>query len=595
MNTTIDEIEDIVFGIVETVDKEIETIDQNFNTFVDDLLVKIKMDNITGNIDSIAGLLTSYEDIAADVSQTMDTINRIEDIAENIKNTCSQTLLPTQCDELQSITDVLISLPIVKLPTLDENLVNEVSNLQTIIKNVTYQIENVNITGLLSQLSDEVDTIYDDVTEELAGLDEIQSDIFRGTEIQDQFETIYDQYLVNINYGFLAIGGLLAWILTCIWLPMLCGCSAKQFGRAKVSYSLFFLSAVVLFLLCTGLFTIGAISQKLVCDPLDDPENNSEMIDLVDPMLNVYLNSAFNNCTDTKLRGTGRDTTCPAFNLSIPVIIKGVHQGLPLYPLLQLNNIYDIENLENWKEEFDINSIIDSTLQSLNDIVDDITQMEENIPKEDIINLVTNLDNSLNPILSDLMNPDLINNPIENANSTLKSIIDTITGSAPAEFIKLLEQLMTQISHLQASVITIQQDFQEILITFGDENSNLNLTRFTKSTFDLVSNAFKIIPGEVDTFVNTTIDQLLLAVDEEIDEVIVSVNAVGGTEPLSAIYNSTYVHLCLEIVAPLNSVWSGLGWTLVLLLLPLSLLLCLVTKTFPSRQPAVAMRPWQPR
>ena len=86
MNTTIDEIEDIVFGIVETVDIEIETIDQNFNKFVDDLLVKIKMDNITGNIDSIAGLLTSYEDIAADVSQTVDTITIIGDIAIQIEN-----------------------------------------------------------------------------------------------------------------------------------------------------------------------------------------------------------------------------------------------------------------------------------------------------------------------------------------------------------------------------------------------------------------------------------------------------------------------------------------------------------------------------
>ena len=138
MNTTIDEIEDIVFGIVETVDMEIETIDQNFTIFVDDLLVKIKMDNITGSIDSIAGLLTSYEDIAGDVSQTMDTVNRIEDIAENIENTCSQTLPPTQCNELQSITNVLTSLPIVKLPTLDENLVNEVSNLQTIIINANF-------------------------------------------------------------------------------------------------------------------------------------------------------------------------------------------------------------------------------------------------------------------------------------------------------------------------------------------------------------------------------------------------------------------------------------------------------------------------
>ena len=50
MNTTIDEIEDIVFGIVETVDIEIETIDQNFNLFVDDLLVKIKMDNIYNKV-----------------------------------------------------------------------------------------------------------------------------------------------------------------------------------------------------------------------------------------------------------------------------------------------------------------------------------------------------------------------------------------------------------------------------------------------------------------------------------------------------------------------------------------------------------------
>ena len=44
MNTTIDEIEDIVFGIVETVDTEIETIDQNFTTFVFGVIPTRKFD-----------------------------------------------------------------------------------------------------------------------------------------------------------------------------------------------------------------------------------------------------------------------------------------------------------------------------------------------------------------------------------------------------------------------------------------------------------------------------------------------------------------------------------------------------------------------
>ena len=57
----------------------------------------------------------------------------------------------------------------------------------------------------------------------------------------------------------------------------------------------------------------------------------------------------------------------------------------------------------------------------------------------------------------------------------------------------------------------------------------------------------------VETFVDETIDELLEAVDEEIPNIIDSVNTVGGTLPLSNIYNATYTHVCLEIVSPLNS------------------------------------------
>ena len=54
-------------------------------------------------------------------------------------------------------------------------------------------------------------------------------------------------------------------------------------------------------------------------------------------------------------------------------------------------------------------------------------------------------------------------------------------------------------------------------------------------------------------FVTLTIDDLLRAVDEEIPNIIESVITVGGTLPLSNIYNATYTHVCLEMVSPLNS------------------------------------------
>ena len=87
-------------------------------------------------------------------------------------------------------------------------------------------------------------------------------------------------------------------------------------------------------------------------------------------------------------------------------------------------------------------------------------------------------------------------------------------------------------------------------------------------------------------FVDTTVQSLLETIDNEVPKIVSSIeHDVGKTEVLSNIYNATYTLSCLDIIAPLNSVWSGLGLTLLLLLFPLLLLVCSLNKIFRSQRP----------
>ena len=120
------------------------------------------------------------------------------------------------------------------------------------------------------------------------------------------------------------------------------------------------------------------------------------------------------------------------------------------------------------------------------------------------------------------------------------------------------------------------------------------LATFANETFFLVDEAFMKIPENVSQFVNTTVQSLLDTIDGEVPNIISSIEQdVGRTEPLSNIYNATYTLACLEIIAPVNSVWSGLGLTLLLMLFPLLLLVCSLNKIYRTqRSPAERARPY---
>ena len=550
MNLTLDDIEDVVDGIVDTVDSEIQNINVKFNEFVDKLLDDIRLNDLKIRVDDIVELFDNQTLIVEDVNGVISVKTKIVSQLGDLVTDCKDLpLLDTAlCDTLSTISTDLGNINIEEIPAPDENLVQKVHDIGELFDDVTSEIENINISEILSQLSEEVRSISDYVSEELSSVDDIQEQIFRSNKIPSTMDDIYSNYLQHVNTGFLGVGGFLAFILTFVLIGLFCGISQKSSKCGSWSIcstlSVFFIAGIFLFLICMTLLVVGAFTQKLLCDTLNEPES-SEMI----PLLDTFLNDAFNDAVSLN----------DVFNLSIPVIISGIHQGLPVYPLLQLENIYDIDELTNWKEDFGIDSIIESTMESIDTVISGVTDLENDIFSQegDITNLAKALDNELNPILDLLLDTDQINQPILTSKSQLDGFIDNLPPDQDqpdfSSFVESLRGLSSEIGYLEGNITTVQEDFNDILDIFGNGTRDLDLTSFVEETFSIVENAFDLFPNEVSTFVDETIDDLLGAVDEEIPNIIDSVNTVGGTLPLSNIYNATYTHVCLEMVSPLNS------------------------------------------
>merc|ERR1711892_1044419 len=117
--------------------------------------------------------------------------------------------------------------------------------------------------------------------------------------------------------------------------------------------------------------------------------------------------------------------------------------------------------------------------------------------------------------------------------------------------------IITQFETLKTAVTKLQESLIELLSFFGE-----SVTILTKVVDDYVA----------------------LAIDR-------AENHIGNTGPLSNIYNATYTDICIEIIAPFNSVWSGLGWCLLMILIPVTLLVTSLRKIYSSSPPALSMRP----
>jgi hypothetical protein len=118
-------------------------------------------------------------------------------------------------------------------------------------------------------------------------------------------------------------------------------------------------SGFFLWLITTLLFLVGGISDKLVCQTLEDP-SSSEIYNATSEAFNTLLHNALSL----------DDIENVTFDYA--KIIDSCSEDKSIYTVFNLSLIYDINELTNWKEDYNISDI---TEQAMTKIDDGITEL----------------------------------------------------------------------------------------------------------------------------------------------------------------------------------------------------------------------------
>jgi len=458
-------------------------------------------------------------------------------------------------------------------------------------------LSDVDISSVFEDIKQQIEVVKTTLTEEADSLigpiqDNI-GDIFTQTGgIVDDMKSVRDDYFPYFKTATLVLGSFFVVVLAIFLLGVCCGSCSKRGGTtastaATVLFStniLLILLAVLLFILTTSMFTVGALSQKFLCKTLEEPAE-SELLTFVSPLISNELGAVYGNDSVT---------------IDVAEVIQNIHSGMALYPLLQLKYIYDIDGLADWKNEFDVEAaiqtgrdLIDQTLADFN-----TTRKDFEGSKDAIVELGGSVDDALLYITS-LFSPGELIEEIEASINQLEVIKDNLPTTTQLDDLRnLLENVIKNAGH----ILNTLKDANELFTTtIGDLlKPEGTMSGKIEATLDSIDDAFNLLmdgtsPYYIPTFFNDSIiAPILVVVDDYVQFAIDSANNdIGETSPLSNIYKATIADVCQEIVNPFNAVWSGLGWCLLLLLLPVTLVIHSLRKLYCTSKRLPALRQFQ--
>ena len=561
MNNTIDELETFLedkFG--EVLDGFQADTEQNFTEFVQKLKEDIQFDDIKSTANSFVDLVRTYEN---NVTKTVDSAqanfqnisSTINDVETMINSALCQTD-PTNpiCAAVQEAKELIAAIPTslteVSLPDLPDGAAGTLSTIAGILDSVDQQIDGLNIGEYFPNVTDGIKEELSAALQDLIDpISSIQDDIFRkkGQNIVDFLKNIKTQYFPLFNISALVLGSLLVLILSLVMLGLLCGCCARQgggnanFGSSLMfsATSFFFLLAVLLFLLCFVFFLVGATTQKVLCNTLDQPAG-SELVQAANPILTSLMKTLYGR----------EDSDNISFDLAD--IISDLQRGRALYPTLQLDLVFDVNNLTDWRNTFNIEELLSGVRDDVKTLIDEIvnTDLDESAVKA----MAVDIDSLLNEHLPAFLDEE-INDAIKKAADRIETIQDMAQGqeNIPADLLEKLETMISSFSQLTENVVSLQSVLNNTIHQFGDGNK-FSLADVVRDTFGLVNAAFRLIPDRILEFLDTVIASLYPVVDTYVaDTILAAEQDIGQTWPVGNIYNATYNDVCLEIVAPFNS------------------------------------------
>ena len=201
------------------------------------------------------------------------------------------------------------------------------------------------------------------------------------------------------------------------------GGSAKKSGAHCLcgSNSIILVFGVLLWLITTLLFLIGGMSDKLVCQTLKDP-SSSEIYEAASDAFNTFLH-------DTLSIEEIENAT-----FEFDKIIDSCAEDGSIYSVFNLSLVYNISELLDWQETYNISVIIDQATTSIDDgidelvdglVIDDDTRKGIEEIAEEFSVLTGNTFDNINSINISELVPDEI---LEKVNKTLIAIEDGLPG-----------------------------------------------------------------------------------------------------------------------------------------------------------------------
>ena len=288
------------------------------------------------------------------------------------------------------------------------------------------------------------------------------------------------------------------------------GGSARKGGKGFLcgSNSILILSGFFLWIITTILFLLGGVSDKLICQTLEDPEN-SEIYDATNEALNNFLHDALgieelNNVT-----------------FSYDKIIKscGDSETSSIYNVFDLQYVYNISDLRNWKETFQINEMIETAKIEINNGIDDLVKdLEIDLDTEKKIREIADTFVELTDDVFEKIRT--INISALVPQSQLDSISSTINNLPPLANDSLIPQAKQDIEDIEKILSEDVQnhlsDTIEFVSTFSEKliyNNTCDINCTVNLVFDLVGKAS-------DKINNETRERIIGATDNIIDSIL---------------------------------------------------------------------------
>ncbi|XP_033756237.1 prominin-1-A-like [Pecten maximus] len=266
-------------------EKQIEQIKTNFHLTTDEI-------NKLLNSTSFSQTLSEY----AVSSLTGGAVQRLQDSAESVKHNIDGIQAELNKPGFTSAITALkvlpggsgLAPPSVNLPTIDTGILTDVtSSLKSAVGSATGSITaQLNAAKTqVSQLSGQVDSVVDGIKTTIDDAKQSNLDSIKDT-VSDTVDTIkpYDKYRWIAG---VSIGGIISLIVGLQFFGLgfgVCGscgsssedskgCMSNSGGRMIIASIIFiFLFSWLLMLLTTLLFSVGALVEKFMCEPLKDPQ-----------------------------------------------------------------------------------------------------------------------------------------------------------------------------------------------------------------------------------------------------------------------------------------------------------------------------------